>query len=279
MELPNFSNSMIVGEWRYIQSIHEPPDLRNPDHLVGHFLPLARRWRAMWLGKKRLNLLRSSRFYYYLIARTRYYDTKFLDAIDRDVKHIINIGCGSDTRSYRFLGQLNRKGIDVLECDQPEVIRAKRRIARRHWRSRYISYFPLDLNDEAWPDFESWLTENITGKTFVLMEGVSPYLNDNTFGRFLELLAIKLPSGSCVAYDFKLLGVNDEFGRGGRTMKPFRLSSLREDVATYHEKRRYRLEHMELSNELSVRLIPELAISSAPLFREDGLAQIEVVSR
>jgi methyltransferase (TIGR00027 family) len=277
MKLPDLSNSISVGGWRYIQSIYESPERRNPDNLVGQFLPMAERWYAKWLSRKKLIALRSKPFYYYLVARTRYYDATFLDAIRRDVKHIINVGCGSDTRAYRFFDQLKGEGITVLECDQAEAIRAKQRMAQRHWPSHNISYFPLDLNDEAWPDFTRWLTENIRGQTFVFMEGVSPYINESTFGRFLELVATKLPLGSYVAYDFKFLSVNDDFGRGGRTTKPFRLSSLREDVASYHKKRRYRLEHMEFSIDLTVRLLPDLTMSNVPLFREDGLVQLRVV--
>jgi methyltransferase (TIGR00027 family) len=277
MKLPDLSNSISIGGWRYIQSIHEPPERRNPDNLVGQFLSVAERWHGKWLSQKKLAGLRSRPFYYYLIARTKYYDATFLDAINGETRHIINIGAGSDTRAYRFLDKLTLKGISVLECDQVQAIRAKRQIAQRHWSSRYISYLPLDLNDEAWPDFEFWLTENVTGQTFVFMEGVSPYVNAETFARFLELLATKLPSGSYIAYDFKLRGVKDDFGRGDRTINPFRLPGLREDVTNYHEKRGYRLEHMELSNELSVRLISDVDTSNIPLFLEDGLVQLRVV--
>ena len=38
------------------------------------------------------------------------------------------------------------------------------------------------------------------------MEGVSPYVNTETFSGFLNFLARNLLSGSRVAYDFKLRG-------------------------------------------------------------------------
>ena len=38
------------------------------------------------------------------------------------------------------------------------------------------------------------------------MEGVSPYIDDVSFGRFLSLLASTLAAGSQVAYDFKIQG-------------------------------------------------------------------------
>jgi O-methyltransferase involved in polyketide biosynthesis len=134
----------------------------------------------------------------------------------------------------------------------------------------------MDLNDDAWPDLDRWLMERTKTKALVLMEGVSPYVNDSTFGRFLSLLAHRLSVGSRVAFDFKIRGANDNLGRGGRTLRPFRLSGVREEVAAFHEKFGYRLEHMELSSELSARLLPGLVESGASLFRQDALVQLQI---
>lgn len=263
MDLPNLSNSMAVGRLRYIQSVHESGERRNPDTLVRHFMPMLERWRCMWLGRKELARLRTGPFYYYLVARTKYYDGIFVDAIAEGAQQIINVGCGSDTRAYRFEHLLRQKSARVLECDQRETIHAKQRLARRWRLFDQVEYMPLDLNDDSWPEFERWLSESIKGKALVLMEGVSPYVNASAFGRFLLLLANNLPAGSRVAFDFKLRGVDDGFGRVGRTQIPFRLSAAREEVAAFHENLGYRLEHMELSSELSERLLPGLTKSAA----------------
>jgi methyltransferase (TIGR00027 family) len=223
--------------------------------------------------------LRSHPFYYFLIARTKYYDEAFLAAIRTKVRHIFIIGSGTDTRPYRFIEDLKRNKINLLECDQPKAIQIKQEIARRHWPADFISYLPLDLNDETWPQFAAWLANNITGQTFVLMEGVSPYINEKAFGHFLDFLAINLPAGSRVAYDFKLLGVNDAFGRENLTDRPFRLSYDRKEIMKYHEERQYKLEHLELSHELEARFMTHPDNPTIQLFREDVLIQLEVVSR
>jgi hypothetical protein len=44
----------------------------------------------------------------------------------------------------------------------------------------------------------------------------------------------------------------------------------------FHEALGFRLESMELSSELSVRLLPDLDAGAAPLFREDGLVHLRV---
>jgi methyltransferase (TIGR00027 family) len=268
---------MVVAEWRHVQSIHETPELRNPDTLVRYFLPALRRWRLAWLRQRTLAMLRTNPFYYYLLARTKYYDGVFLDAISDNVQYIINVGCGSDTRSHRFEHVLKQKGVKVLECDQREAITDKQRMANRRGTFDHIAYLAIDLNDDAWPDFEHRLGPNNMAKALVLMEGVSPYVSVETFGRFLGLLARKLPAGSRVAYDFKLRGVADDFGRVGRTQRPFRLTGAIEEVVSYHEGLGYRLRYMERSSDLSARLLTGLAKSGAPLFTEDALILLEVV--
>jgi methyltransferase (TIGR00027 family) len=276
MKSLNFSNSMYVAELRHIQSIHEKTELRNPDTLVRCFLPALRRWRLGWLGQRKLAILRSDPFYYYLLARTKYYDEVFLDAISDNMQYIINVGCGSDTRPYRFEHVLKQKGVKVLECDQPQAISERQRMAKKHWAIDHIAYLAIDLNDDAWPDFEHWLGTNNTAKALVLMEGVSAYVNIETFSRFLSLLARILPTRSRVAYDFKFTGVNDDFGRVGKTQRPFRLTDVIEEVVAYHEKLGYQLGHIEHSSDLSARVLTSLENRGVPLFTEDGLVLLEV---
>jgi O-methyltransferase involved in polyketide biosynthesis len=163
-----------------------------------------------------------------------------------------------------------------LECDQPKAIHAKQEVAKR-WRCfDYVEYLPIDLNDDTWPELEHWLGDRARTKALVLMEGVSPYVNGSSFGRFLVLLATRLSPGSYVAYDFKVSGVHDDFGRVGEIQEPFRLSGAGDEIAAFHEARGLRLEQMELSAELCARLLPGLAESAVTLFSEDGLVRLQV---
>jgi len=276
MPNPGFSNSLSVAESRYIQSIHETSELQNPDNLAGRFLPLLRRWHCMGLSQSQVALLRTKPFYYYLNARTRYYDKVFLDAIADDAHYIINVGCGLDTRAYRFEPVLSENGVKVLECDQPQAIQVKQGKAMQVGDCGHVTYVSLDLNDPTWPDFEQWLIKNHTARVLVMMEGVSPYVNVETFSRFLRLLAGNLPRGSRVAYDFKLRGVADEFGRVGRTQRPFRLGKGRAEITAFHEQLGFRLEHFERSADLTVRFLATLEQPIHPLFLEDALIQLEV---
>ena len=277
MPLPDLSNSMYVARLRYIQSIHEPAERRNPDVLVRHFLSTITQLRGALLGQDKLAALRADPFYYFLVARTRYYDQVLNDAIHGGARHVVSIGSGSDTRPHRFAELLSMHDVTVLECDQAEAIRAKLRITKRLKGVERVEYLPVDLNDDNWPDLMGRLRSCRGTKVLVTMEGVSPYINDGDFRRFLKLLATELAPGSQIAYDYKLHGVKEDFGQSARTTVPFRLPSDRDQVAAFHKALRLELTHFELSSELCARLLPNLP-GTAPLFTEDALARLQVGS-
>jgi len=275
MRLPNLSESMYVARLRYIQSVHEPPERRNPDTMVRRLIPFRQRLGTAWLGRQDLARLRAEPFYHYLIARTKYYDRVVKDAVEDGVRKIVIVGCGSDTRAYRFQDLLRTRSVKVLECDQAQAIEIKQRMTKRWRGADYVEFLPIDLNDDAWPALGSWLGDNTGPKSLVLMEGVSPYVNAGTFNQFLRFLAATLAPGSHVAYDFKIRGMSDDEGRSGRTHDPFRLSADETEVAAYHRRSGLRLQHMEVSSRLSTRLLSGLD-DTAPLFAEDCLIRLVV---
>ena len=277
LTLPDLSNSIGVAKARYIQSVYETPEYRNPDTLIRDLLPPLVRWLSMVQAKFQLSKLRRSPFYYYLIARTKHYDQVFTDTIDKGIKCIINIGCGTDTRAYRFGAELKIRGIRVLECDQAESIAIKQQLATRAWQNDHVTYVSLDLNDNAWPSLEREL-DKVPSAVLVMLEGVSPYIDEISFARFLSFLAAKLCPGSAVAYDYKMQGA-DDFEFDAPAKRQFRLPATKSDVIAYHEALGYKVEYLELSSELSSRLLPNLATVQTPLFAEDGLLRLLIPAR
>jgi methyltransferase (TIGR00027 family) len=276
VQIPDLSNSIYVAQLRHIQSIHELPARRNPDTLVRYLLPLSVRVRSMWLGRETLATLRQDPFYYFLVARTKYYDAVLKDAVREGVQRIVSVGCGTDTRPLRFMPLLSNHGIRVLECDQADIVRAKEELTRRWRQPGRVSYLPLDLHDDDWSALNQWLGGGGAAPTLLMIEGVSPYVHADSFTRFLRLVAATLPRGSQVAYDYKIRGVKDDFGRSGGSEPLFRLSARRSEVAAFHEDLGLQLESFESSAELSARLLPDLVASASALFEEDALIRLRV---
>jgi methyltransferase (TIGR00027 family) len=226
------------------------------------------------MSESKLSRLRAEPFYYYLIARTKYYDQVLIEAVREWVERILIVGCGSDTRAYRFKNLLGNGRIKVLECDQAELISERQRIVKR-WRDvPCVEHLVVDLNDGHWPELELWLGDPSGAKTLVLMEGVSPYIDSESFIRFLQLLGAKLAAGSQLVYDYKVTGVEDRFVRNGRPTEAFRLSADRSDAARSHERWELHLEDLELSSALHQRFFPNG--SSRALFEGDVLARVSV---
>jgi methyltransferase (TIGR00027 family) len=266
MTLPNLSWMVNVGELRYIQARCEPAPRRNPDVLAGAFLPMARRLACILHGTVLMPRLQARPFYHYLLARTKYYDQVFLDAVASGVGCIVNIGCGGDTRAYRFAPLLRQKGVRVFECDQPRAIRAKRRIAENRWPTDHVGYVELDLESRGWTALAPLLGSQ-RAPVLVMLEGVSPYISTEAFESFLRFLAATLGPASTLAYDFKIVDTEEEPGRRAPVERPFRLCSERSAVAAYHATLGLEVQHMELSAELSRRLAPH----AHAVFERDAL--------
>jgi methyltransferase (TIGR00027 family) len=279
VKLPDLSYMMTVAGLRYIQSIYEPPERRNPDGLVRDLLTPWQRLSCDLRARVSLGKLRAQPFYYYVLLRTQYYDEVYRSAVAGGIRRIVNIGAGSDTRAYRFADEMRQHQVQVLECDQPQATLMKERAARRRWRPDHVSYQPIDLNDDAWPELESWLQAQGEQSTLVMLEGVSPYIDAECWGAFLEFLARVLAAGSRVAYDFKLPAVDAQFGRSARTLEPFRLASDWNEVAAYHAQRGYRLDALQSSVQLAGRLAPSAGSHEARPFEEDALCQLSLAQR
>jgi methyltransferase (TIGR00027 family) len=228
------------------------------------------RWRARRLSAGDLDNLRRDPFYFYLLARTKHYDQLIVEAVEQGVRRFVGIGVGSDSRAYRFAAMLRRAGVQVLECDQRQAIRAKQRIVKRWQCSDFVRYLEIDLNNEAWPELAAELAAPSKPRTLVMIEGVSPYINAPNFTAFLRMLGGALPAGSTVAYDFKVPGVKGEFGVSERAPQPFRLSCEAEAVLALHRYCGLSLERVESGPMLTRRVLASLRHAATPMWEEDG---------
>ncbi|MFT3928827.1 MAG: class I SAM-dependent methyltransferase [Spongiibacteraceae bacterium] len=275
LNLPNLSFMVRIGQVRAIQALYEAKEQRNPDYLASRILPISQRVGCFIRGRFFLKRMRGQPFYQYVLARTRYYDQIFSDAIaQQGVRYIVNIGCGGDTRAYRFLLQLSQNNVNVLECDQAEAIHVKQAVLHQQLGDNsHLEFQAIDLNNKEWPELAAWLEQRRDEKILVMLEGVSPYVNRSNFEAFLAFLFDRLKPGSRLAYDYKREGVVAEFGKSDRTLEPFRLRADADVSAKFHQQVGFEQQAFELSENLSERLAPGAKQGCAP-FAEDCLIQL-----
>jgi methyltransferase (TIGR00027 family) len=264
-----------VGQLRYIQSTFENVDFKNPDEFVFLFLSFLQKINCVFIGKIFLPILKNYPFYYYLLARTKYYDEIFSNAIDQGYSTIVNIGCGLDTRAIRFNDMLVQKNVRVFEFDVPKVLKQKQVSIGELGSPKFVEYLPIDINNKYWSELEALMINSRMERMLVLMEGVSPYICGDAFCQFLRFLSFSLSAGSKVCYDYKNLGANDRFGSPSNRRKTFRLQNSYYEVEAFHKKCNFELIHFESSVELSTRMLSGLKTSKIN-FTEDSLIQILV---
>jgi len=139
--------------------------------------------------------------YEYIIARTRYFDEAFSQALKERFDQIIIFGAGYDSRGLRF-NELN-KGTTVFELDSPITQQEKLKAYQSKKISipRSLVLVPIDFNKER---LEEKLDQAgfVAGKrTLFLLEGVTMYLSRDAVEGTFRLISGASGKGSMVVFD------------------------------------------------------------------------------
>lgn len=272
--LVGFSNLVGTAYKRHVQSLHEHGDRRNPDVLAGALLSAEQRDHCLHLPAHAMEDMRRSPYYHYLTARTKAYDQTLLGAVAAGIRRVLIMGSGFDTRLYRFGGHLEALGVEVAECDQPLAMAAKQQLASGLPCAGRVVYLGVDLNfPGTWAGLRRWLGEG-SSPALLIAEGVSPYIEQACFMDLLEELPKLLPAASRVAYDFKLAGVADDFGKGPGVSVPFRIALDERAITEMHADLGYRNTSTMNSLALMRMHVPSWDEDVSPLFHEDAMVEL-----
>lgn len=275
VRLTDLSNLADTARIRHIQWLHESDDRRNPDNLAGELMTAEIRKQCFELNGAALMKMRKNPYYYYLVARTKFYDQLLLDAIEAGVRRVLIVGAGFDTRLYRFGEHLAAQGIEVAECDQPDAMTIKKKLAKSLPYSERVRYLSVDLNQkESWNDLFAWLGAGDAYPVLVFAEGVSPYIESSEFLSFLTDLAPLMSSDSWLAYDFKQCGVGDNFGATEDVPSPFRLPLDEEFIKDKHASIGFKRVSLTQTQALMKTHIPSWNEELSPLYHEDALLHV-----
>jgi methyltransferase (TIGR00027 family) len=118
------------------------------------------------------------------IARTRYIDDLLQQTVQHNIKQVIILGAGFDTRALRFNSLSN---IKVIEIDHPNTARKKISILKRKLGHlpNHIHYWQIDFNKESLQELAVREKLDFSIPTTIIWEGVTNYLHaqaiDSTF--------------------------------------------------------------------------------------------------
>jgi methyltransferase (TIGR00027 family) len=145
--------------------------------------------------------------YEYVIARTKYIDEVFSNAVSEGFDQILIFGAGFDSRGIRLIGDAKR--VTVFELDAPQTMNAKTGRLRQLGfpASSSIVYVPIDFEKESIREKVLSYGFDPNKRTLFILEGVLMYLSqdavNNTFG-FINQCA---GSHSEIVFDYVLASV------------------------------------------------------------------------
>lgn len=136
----------------------------------------------------------------YVLCRHRFIDEHLLAA--SDAAQVLVLGAGYDSRAYRFATQLD--GRPVYEVDLPPLSRRKADIVAAHparFARGSIVRVEIDFRRQALADVLGAAGFAYGAKTFVVWEGVAPYLDAAAVDGTLSALRAVCGPGSVLAMD------------------------------------------------------------------------------
>jgi len=152
----------------------------------------------------------------YMIARTAYFDRLFVDALDNEIRQIVLLGAGYDTRAYRF-NQSNR-GTKIFELDiTPTQDRKKKCLKKaRIDIPQHVRFVPINFKEESLKDVLEKAGYEDQAKTLFLWEGVSYYLDAESVDVTLDFVSHTSHQESAIAFDYTISlsekNLNDYYG-------------------------------------------------------------------
>lgn len=140
--------------------------------------------------------------YPYVIARTKYIDGVFLQAMNNGFEQVVIFGAGFDSRAIRLLDPNNK--INVFEIDTYHTLNAKtKQLKKRNITKPDTNiYIPLDFDKEK---IKPKLYDNqfdTNKKTLSILEGLTMYLSPAAVADTFELIYDYSAPDSLAVFDY-----------------------------------------------------------------------------
>jgi methyltransferase (TIGR00027 family) len=137
---------------------------------------------------------RAPRLRDHLLARTRFFDSVVLDALERGVGQIVIVGAGYDDRSFRF----RSPGVRFFELDHPATQADKRRRVEA-LDGGGPTFVAADFTHDSVADALAAAGHDTSAPTLFICEGLVIYLEASEIVELLAALRSRAADGSELA--------------------------------------------------------------------------------
>jgi methyltransferase (TIGR00027 family) len=151
----------------------------------------------------------------YVIARTAFFDSLFIEALNSRIPQIVLLGAGYDSRAYRFAKLNTATKIFELDIATTQNRKMKSLIKARIDIPKNVELVPIDFNNESLHKVLEKAGYNRHERTLFLWEGVVYYLDPESVDATLEFVNRSSLQGSIIALDYLISNSEsnrDEYG-------------------------------------------------------------------
>jgi methyltransferase (TIGR00027 family) len=196
--------ALAIASLRALSNYESDAAVRSQDGLAEIFLPEDRRAALGTLDSREMIKKKiPPGMYAYVIARTKYFDAVFMDAVKNSIEQIVFLGAGFDSRPYRFHKWIN--ATMIFELDMKPTQDHKLFCLRKNNVAVHdnVSFIPMNFETD---DPFAMLGRHGYDKrrrTLFLWEGVTFYLSQAAVTRMLRNVKENSGSRSRVCFDFQ----------------------------------------------------------------------------
>lgn len=194
---------------RAVSSLEKNPCYHSDDTLAYRLLPNFFRMllRIPHAGRLFVDAFAAVGAYEYIVARTKFIDSIFRQALTEKFDQIVLLGAGYDTRALRF--QELARGTHIFELDAPLTQEAK--IGQYHRRGLAIpdnlTFVPADFEKEGLADMLDHAGFQKGMRSLFVLEGLLMYLQPETVHETFKVIHRYAGKGSQVVFDYVLASV------------------------------------------------------------------------
>ena len=202
------SRTSRTAEWicmsRALSFLEENGCFKSDDYIAPSLLPTFLRilFRISYFRRLFVRKMPAKGIYEYVIARTKYIDAVFKEALARGFGQIVLFGAGFDTRALRFSNQAG--DAKVFELDAPATQEAK--IGQYHRRGfdvpASLVFVPIDFEREPIRVGLEKAGFDKEKRSLFILEGVLMYLQPESVHETFRAMQGLAAAGSEIVFDY-----------------------------------------------------------------------------
>jgi methyltransferase (TIGR00027 family) len=201
--------------------------------------------------------------HHYVLARTQYFDDFLNEQLTPEVRQLVILGAGYDSRPYRFIDRLRE--VSVFEVDHPATTKVKQGKIEALLGAvpPRVSFVPVDFNHDRLGERLARSGYRPDQRTMFLWEGTTPYISAEAVDETLRFIASSSAPRSVLIFDYilkaeldgtcELRGARTELERMKHTTEPFVFGIDADKVESFMTARGFRDIHDVGSAELKTR--------------------------